>query len=296
MRDGECPHVRTYTFATDDSGRLVGIEVIAHVEHPERFASKWGFSHNVLRMDMRRDEDLYQQVISELQALESFAAFRLNITKFNWEFAQYEVIPESDEEARIAGIFKGPQFYPIQRKDSPAIAAAQDIEAIVLDAGRYSELTTLVSYWREGMNDMRTARYVNAFVQFYFILEGEFADGEYRSKEIRARFRASQEFTDMVEEVLKSLPTDEPMYHAQLLRMMNRKTAKTMSVEDILVMLTRARRECQHFKQGEEKAYATPLRHLDYEAVAYTTLRLATGTIRTKGMALQAQKWNAAEK
>ena len=285
---------RTYEFVTDDSGRLVKVIAIAHIERPALFASRWGFANNVVRFEMHRDNELYGQVIAELQALESFAAFHLNVKSFNWMFAEYEVIPENDDEARLAGIFKGPQFYPFQPQDQPARASAHDIETVVVHAGRFPELTTLASYWREGMNDMRASRYINAFVQFYFILEGEFADGEHRSAQVRAKFRASRRFVGIIEKVINSLPTEASIYHELLLKLLRRTRSRKITVDSVLLLLTDARRQCHHFRTGDENKFATPLRHLDYEPIAYLALRLATGTIRSKGMALNAQKWQTA--
>ena len=50
-----------------------------------------------------------------------------------------------------------------------------------------------MSFWREGSNDFEEGHFINAFYNFYFVLEGMYADGKFKTDPVVAEFKKSAE-------------------------------------------------------------------------------------------------------
>ena len=65
-------------------------------------------------------------------------------------------------------------------------------------------LTTIESFWREGENEMFAGRFINAFYNFYFVLEGLYGNRKWRNDDLEAEFNASAELKASLDHLVLS--------------------------------------------------------------------------------------------
>ena len=158
---------------------------------------------------MGRDGDLYEALTHDLQELESLLAFSFNLNKVHWEHPREERIAERPEE-------RGFQFHmePGAYTEARIPITEEDLTSLLNNKRLLSPLTVVKSFWREARNSYNASRYISAFVNSFFILEGLYANGEFVKNEICRQFLASAAFADSITRVFAMVQQECPEHLA----------------------------------------------------------------------------------
>jgi hypothetical protein len=129
------------------------------------------------------------------------------------------------------------------------------------------DLVVPLSFWREGVVAIDSYRNIQAFFNFYFVLEGLYGDGEYRKEKILPNFLKATALTSAVEEIIKA-GFHHPFRHdyptiESILESTNRKSTPA----DILELLIIYRGKVHHWLDASRPA-GTPLTDHEYESIA----------------------------
>lgn len=198
-------------------------------------------------------EKIRKELQADLQMIESTLGLYCKLSRVRWEYAESIAIPETPEEEHQIQ-WNNLKVMPSLSDDSTTISI-QNL-AILLQIGHFArELSTTMSFFREGNVDMRTFRYITAFFSFYFVIEGLYGNGRFHGREVRTEFLKSGVLKDSIEEVLR-----QPLYNRpprikdvlsldDFLRIVN----KRRDVDGVIHMLVWARGDLHHFVNNPDK-------------------------------------------
>lgn len=273
---------RQYIFSPDDKGALNKLTVIAEIEHPEKFYSEItpNPSEGVkLHIQGKADVELYESVVKDFQDLESLIAFKYNLKSIKWDTPEYDLIFETEEEKQKANLsgFKAWRKY----RDYPMRADKDGLFDLVSNRDTFSSLIVPMSFYREGLNEKNSFRYISAFYNFYFILEGLYGNKKTKNTAIEAEFKKSTDFTGFVDSSLEFVKNEKPEYYNKIVEMLTRR-GKTVNAESIIELIVSIRGEIHHFNNNPKRVGGTPFTHREFEAIATFVMLLAMKAIWQK--------------
>jgi hypothetical protein len=281
---------KDYHFIPNETGTLSKIKIVVPAEHPEKFEMVITPQENRPELNSLKfsyDGDQVHEILtSDFQYIEGMLSLWGNIKRVNWQSARFEYLPETDEEkARIAIPWIQIEKTPDKtEREMPDVKIAQ----IILRRNFHGALLNqFLVFLREGKNNFQVGRYISAFLNFYFILEGAYGEKDHwRNAETREDFLKSPEFCKFVDEIITDNLKIGGRYHWWINKMLQElKTpkgnpiSKPLNSEGIAWLLVDTRGSLLHFKRD----FNNLVDHLrvddDYEAIAFVAYSLATKTV-----------------
>ena len=119
----------------------------------------------------------------------------------------YQLIlaPEDDpEKVRIVAI--GDEREPAM----PLRIGDPVLQKVIAAKSKFQSLVIPLSFFREGRNDYNECRYINAFFNFYFILEGWYGGGKTKNYLVEESFRKNADFVSVINTTLSKMKIKEP--------------------------------------------------------------------------------------
>jgi len=272
---------KEYIFSPNKDFLLAYIKIITFVSDPEKFYSVVRSTPNELinhNITINRDNNLYNHLISEFQELESILAFNGNLTKIKWSEPKEEIICETEEEKQKVNI-SGLQWK--KEYDNPIILINEsDLKGIIESKEEFKSLTIVEAFWREAMNDFRSFRYINAFFNFYFILEGLYGNGKTKNWAIEEEMLSSKDFLENLRLIIEKIKQNKR--HFEIIERRLNLINKKLDYEGITHLLVSIRGDLHHFINNTNKTQGTPFNQEDFETIAWVSLGLATHAILIK--------------
>lgn len=273
---------KQFLFYPDSNRFLSRIKIVADVNSPEKFYSTIRKSKEKdVKADIiiNRDTELFESIINDFQELESILAFNGNLKKINWEFHKEDLICETEEERHKVGVnnFAFKKEYP----DDPIYIDVNSLNRIVVTKDLYSSLTIPKAFWREGINDFQSFRYINAFFNFYFIIEGLYGNGKTKNSAVIKELYDSNEFREFIDWIITDGIKKEKR-HLDVINTMLRFRNKNLDTEGLIYLLVATRGELHHFVNNPNKSQGTPFNHKNFESIAWVALGLAKRAILQK--------------
>ena len=135
------------------------------------------------------------RALQGLLALYGLRSIDVNHPKFEW-------IPESEDEKRNLQLlrFEIRQQKPPDEELSPLSFDILARAVFASDAATDSDVP--FSFFRRGMSDVAEQNYIEAFYDFFSVLETMFADGKFKSVAVLEAFRRSTQLRSAVQEAL----------------------------------------------------------------------------------------------
>ena len=238
-----------------------------------RYASKAEIDQpaKTLRLHVQRDESLRDEMMSVLHSLESFLAIYANLEQIHWDCVEEFVEPENDEEIKLLNVHTW--------KTSPALhdpdiaLSADELHWLITRAKQCKSMTTTISFHREGVNNLRRFQNISAFFNFYFVLEGHYGNGKFKSDQVKAEFRRSRNLVTAIGAVISSdfpVAVGEDRGIPEMLRNMN----KSCNVDGLIHLLVHTRGDLHHYAGDKQPAKGSPLLNERYRSLAQFSLKL----------------------
>lgn len=280
---------REYILYPDENKLLTRIKIIADVMHPEKFYStiKSYPTEDVKHsLKINQDRELFDSIIKDFQQLESRLSFNGNLRRFLWNELSYDVICDSVEEEQMAKIV-GTYSFKSEYLDRIFAFDENDFLSIIATKEKYAHLTIPMAFLREGKNDYDSFRYINAFYNFYFILEWLYGGGKTKNYAVEEEFKKSNEFCESVEVAIDTL-IKAPRHNNNINVMLNFRSKK-LDIDGITHLLVRTRGDLHHFSGNSNKTQGTPFNHKEFESIAWVSLFLANAAINLKILEINMQ-------
>ena len=118
------------------------------------------------------DPILYEQIRKDLQNLESSIALMFPLRRIHWESPTLNIIFENPTEENPPNWSPLADFKPGRSKRQLVQPLDEDFQSFALLSTRHGRIAAVLSFWREGSNDFEEGHFINAFYNFYFVLEG----------------------------------------------------------------------------------------------------------------------------
>jgi len=211
-------------------------------------------------------KELYDSVLNDIQALESVLALFVPLASIDWRHPTLNVEYEAGEVPpplhTLEGLRKSPRTWPVAPVSEAAFVQAT---SLALSA---EPLKTAASFWREGENDMHEERYINAFFNFYFVLEGLFGNGKFKSGDVEREFVSAAELRQFTAEFCTATPLPEriPLQISALLLEKGQKTAPTFEI--LMKLLVSVRGRLHHFSNNPGRSQGSPNNQDPYEGIS----------------------------
>jgi hypothetical protein len=258
----------TVALAADEANRVVELRVQKQVSLEQISLPRHQMdpSGNHL-FDTALDEPHFQDVLDLVQYIESLGSFHFNLRRIHWTQGEYAWIPESPEEQRALQVYSlkiGPPDYPV----TPVKIRPGVLGRLVNARTRLGHLTVPMAFFREGVNEFRAFRYISAFHNHYFFLEGLFGEGKTNNKQVLRQFRSSPTLCDATQAAINWLDTPGQQRHNHKLRSLAGAQTE-WSVQGVLGFLIWMRGNLHHFSLRSSTPKGHPLNHREFESVAY---------------------------
>ena len=218
-------------------------------------------------IDPALDEPHLQDLLELVQYLESLGSFHLNLRRIHWTEGEFGWIAESPEEERALQLYSikhGPSEYPV----TPVHVNPGLLGRMINARGRLRYLTVPMAFFREGVNEYRAFRYVIAYHNHYFFLEGLFGGGKTNNKQVLQKFLSAPILCEATQSAITKLENPALARHRRRIDI-QRGTRFEWNTEGVLALLIWMRGNLHHFSVRATTPKGHPLNHREFESIAY---------------------------
>jgi len=263
---------------TNAEGYLVQASVLASGQDAAEYQGGAKIDHvaRIFRIQANRNEELHARMMLALHSLESFLCFWGNLEAVHWNQAEAFVEPETEEEEKGLDLRSWTMMPAIN--DPIVDLSPEQLDLIVGHAQRCSAMTTTLSFHRAGINDIRRLEYISAFFNFYFVLEGLYANGNFRTDRVKYEFEKSATLVRAIENVIaEGFPP--PMGEDVAVSEMLQAIGKTCDVRSLIHLLVHTRGDLHHYAGAKKKPAGSPLLNARYQSFAQFCLRVSQSVL-----------------
>lgn len=275
--------LKEYLLIPDDKGWLSSIKIIKKVAVPQKYSAKIepGEGKVKAKIVIDGDRDEYLELVREFQELESVLSFATtgSLKSVAWDAPREDFIPETEEEKRQVSVygFHFTKEYP----DYPASLDEGAFDVIIKSKEHYGSLLMPKAFYKDGINEFTSRRYINAFYNFYFVLEDFYGEGKTKNKDIADAFRNSKDFREILEWMIKENLDKYERHRISIKRFCDEEKVK-YDIDGLIDLLQKVRGNLHHYSSRSSKHLGTPFSHEDFESIAFLTMGLALQTILRK--------------
>lgn len=153
------------------------------------------------KLELSGYQSIHDEAIHTLQTLESLFGLK-GVDKVHWEDAKEEFIPQTEEEEKAISTTEIDisRSYPRRPHEWTFDFSSYDWDVV----GR---LKVPLAFFRRGQLQHRNLDYITAFIEYYFVLEGLYAEGDW--KKVEERYVESDELVAIADTTLESLSAEK---------------------------------------------------------------------------------------
>jgi len=252
----------------DAERRVVELRVQKQVALADlRLPTLWLDDDGTHRVDLATDDPHFEDLRGLLQYLESIGSFWFGIQRVHLAEAKYSWIPETAEEMGSAHVYssKGSRRY-----NNTIRQIRPDVLARTLQArSRLGYLTIPMAFFREGVNEHREFRYVAAFHNLYFFLEGLFGEGKTKNRDVKRQFLAAPVLMAAVDRARSRLEAPDLRRHMANLESLRGARAFPWTSDGLVSLIVWMRGNLHHFSVNSSTPKGHPLNQRDFESIAF---------------------------
>ncbi len=271
---------KTFIFYVDEEHRLNKIRVIIKAQNPEKYFYKRQQNLTSLQfgVDFSYEPDVANDLIHELQLIESTLGIGGNLKSVKWQKHRFEYYPETTEEVQRIEITPAWFFLHDYAPDDSDEFTHEKLTLMVTERNKFQNAIVPMAFFREGKNDYRTGRYINAFQNFFYIIEGLFGNGKYKSEALITELKNSVVFNKFVQELIdhaNNIPSKAEGLPREQLEEILRKYKQDYSVEGVIRYLVNERGRLHHFYLGSSIQQGNPFNHFDFKVSSVIAMGIA---------------------
>ena len=211
-----------YLFYITDEHLLHKVRIISEVDDPSKYfyhksptAEDGSFTVN-----RGYEEHIKDRLIRKLQLIEGLLGMQGNIKRIYWNKPTFEYYPETTEEHAQFNITPAWFYMNEMVPDEPRLVSFDILTWLINRLDVVGPLNVPMAFYREAKAEYSASRYINTFFNSYFIIEGLFGNGKWRTNAVIEELTKSTVFTGFVQEYLDEVaPNNDPfegMTKAQL--------------------------------------------------------------------------------
>ncbi len=258
---------KDFTLIPDGKGLLKEIIIGIKLAKPNGIIPKISPSNTPgikFDLNLNTSNKVRKEMRELLQYLESDLSFYANLKKIYWEDPDLTIIPESEEDKKNANVLSfalAEKEYPDPKK----LLTIDTFREIVSNKKKYEFLTIVKSFFREGEREFHSFRYVNAFYNYYFIIEDLYGKGKTRNYAVANELRKNQTFRGFIDWLIKSGIKGR---HKTNIEKFLLEEHKSYDIDGLIELIVKVRGNLHHFSSRSPKRKGTPFNQRDFESMA----------------------------
>lgn len=273
----------------DDEGLLTKLAAGERVD-AQTFATRVELSDSrtPTRLVIGGDRVVSKRLVSALQDFESHVSFMTGqaLNRVRWDASTEIWQPESFEEERLVQV----NNVALRKEENNRLGrVAPDVLAgMAARAQALNQLTVLKALLREGSNEFQERRYIQAFYDFYFVIEGRYANGKSSEVEVLKSYRGSGELMGIARKTFELyrgliVPSD------RLARLLAAERC-SIDAEGLLRLTVRLRGRLHHFNPRSGRPQPTPFEQDAFREIALIMRTMAMWAIGQGELELKAKE------
>jgi hypothetical protein len=268
-----------YIFYTNEEGLLEKVRIISEVDDPDKyFFRKTTFPNGGFAATPGFEDHVKDKLILQLQLIEGILGMQGNIKRLYWNRPTFEYYPETTEEHARFDITPAWFFMNEMVPDEPHLVPTGILVRLLGNLSLFEPLNVPMAFYREAKLEYSASRYISTFFNSYFIIEGLFGNGKWKTEAVIKEFSNSTVFTkfvqDYMDEVAANNDLNEGMTKAQLEEELKSRD-QPFTAEGLIRLIVKKRGELHHFSIESSQAQGTPLNNSDYKKIALISFILA---------------------
>lgn len=211
-----------------------------------------------------------QDLVQLLQYFESLGAFWFGVDWVDWREPRMEcirVLLSTGQRTTLMDWNVHTDYYI-----EPYEVDAEQLAKLLALRRKYEYLQVPMSFFREGKLDFEAHRYINAFFNFYFFLEGLYGNGKWRSQQIAAEFKKSRHISAAMEKTIDGL--NDPVWERHRLNLQEflKASGDDYSVDGLIDFLVGLRGNLHHFSVKQTNLAGHPLNQATFRTPAFLVM------------------------
>jgi len=269
-----------YLFYITDEHLLHKVRIISEVSDPSKYFYQKSPTAEDGSYTITRgyEEHIKDKLIRKLQLIEGLLGMQGNIKRIYWNKPTFEYYPETTEEHAQFNITPAWFYMNEMVPDEPKLVSLDILTWLINRLDVVGPLNVPMAFYREAKAEYSASRYINTFFNSYFIIEGLFGNGKWRTNAVIEELTKSTVFTGFVQDYLDEVaPNNDPfegMTKAQLEGELKSKN-QPFTTEGLINLIVKKRGELHHFSIGSSQPQGTPLNNSDFKNLALVTFILA---------------------
>jgi len=267
-----------FTLEPSKEGLLNGLTVIAKIEQGKKFVSQIAPSPypgvaGALTVDV--DQQFIENLKSLIEYIESILSFQFEVKKIYLEEAERFFVPENEEEMGKIDVMS----FSLQKRPYPEQTrrlTLADFKDILQGRSKYEPFKVVCLFQREGIREFSSFRYIQAFYNFYFVLEDLYLQGKSSKNEVIKKFKSNQTFMNILQ---KMLNTAIKGHHQENIQNFLKEENLKFDVDGIIELIVDMRGNLHHYSGKSTKRKGTPLNQGDFESMAFLLMGLSQFSI-----------------
>lgn len=273
-----------YEFIPGRQNRLEEIRITVAVPNPALFHSTIAPGKPggpAIHLTIKRDPEVRREVLLKFQKLESLLSFCGEVTdRIHWDAPKDNIICESEEELRATNVFG---YQPTEKVERTVFRIGpKSLGDVVSVIDRFDSLIAPMAFWREGVLEHHSLRFINSFFNFYFVLEGIFGNGKTKNSNVEDEFLKSKNFRISLDSIIKIYRDDPRTGRRNELQTILARRGKQLDAEGVIHLLVRTRGELHHFSNNPNRLQGTPFTHKTFQPIADLAHLISTHVIQSQ--------------
>lgn len=214
-------------------------------------------------------ENFLEEQKSILRHIESFGAIDKGIKKIFWDNCSIEWIPELDNERKDLSICKYDRDFTTKTKKQ--VISKDWLQNTVIHRRQLEHLALPFSFFREGIDSFNNYQYQQSFINFYLMLEGFFANGEFKNEKVKSQFKNSPILVKAIKLTLDYLEKNKGKDYEWLINICN-KYNKHVDEIGVIHFLVELRGNLSHFSINKPDKHKNPFKDNDFKSLALISM------------------------
>lgn len=267
------------------AGALTAITVETVVD-PQAFRSEIrpATTEEPVTFELFSDSEVHDRLLRTLQEIEAHLALSVHgaLEAVDWQTVVSERVPETAAEEELVPVRSSQHHLEHERRETTI--TPDNLAQLTVRKRDFGDLVGLKTFWREANNEYLNLRYIQAFYNFFFILEGLFAAGKSGERQVTAALQSSTELRDYTERTLVHARADQR--HWDAINDHCQEYGCTRDVPGILELLVKVRGTLHHFAPEGPRSRVHPFAQADFQTIAWLALGLSTNALLMRDRAM----------
>ena len=218
--------------------------------------------------------DIYNETVELLKYIESIGSYWLGIHRILTGNLKIEYIPENIKEEKEISLYEITEDEG-KFKRTKFLVNESDLKNLLDRKQELKHLTIPFSFYREGINEYNTNKFINAFYNFYFFIEGLYSNGKWRSNLVVREYLKSEHIRLSVSEIINTLKNDGEYYKEYILikRYLEEENLQ-FDIKGIVTLIVNFRGNLHHFYMKSSKTKGHPLNQEEFRIISFLLLYL----------------------